>query len=157
VDEDREQTREIHRFQRQRQTLQGQLTARTHLQTLKVHRNAQRLLRPLLVANPYAPQLSFADSKTRTRRDHPKYLALIQAIALLHQYQRPVKTIEHQGQRVDYIEVTPQDIALANQLAHEAFGRSLDELPQQTRRLLGLLDSMVSAACQRLGQDRSDY
>src|SRR4029078_7301685 len=57
VDEDREQTKAIHKLQRQRQTLQGQLTAQSHEKTRTLHRNAQRLLRPLLVANPYAEAL----------------------------------------------------------------------------------------------------
>ena len=57
VDEDREQTRAIHQLQRQRQTLQGLLSGQDHLKTLALHRNAQRLLRPLLVANPFAEAL----------------------------------------------------------------------------------------------------
>ena len=105
--------------------------------TLTLHRNAQRLLRPLLVANPFAESLTFLDDKTRTRRDHQKYLTLIRAVALLHQYQRPIKTTVHHDQAVEYIEVTLDDIAVANRLACEVLGRSVDELPPQTRRLLG--------------------
>ena len=157
VDEDREQTKAIHQAQRQRQTLQGLLARKDQQDKLKLHRNAQRLLRPLLVANPYAEALTFLDDKTRTRRDHQKYLTLIRAVALLHQHQREVKTIDHHGQQVQYIEVVPDDIAVANTLAHEVLGRSLDELPPQTRRLLDLLDQMVTNACQQQGLDRSDY
>jgi hypothetical protein len=157
VDEDRQQTRHIHQLQRQRQTLDGQLAARTQQRTLKLHRNAQRLLKPLLVANPYAERLTFLDDKTRTRRDHLKYLTLIRTITLLHQHQRPVKTVEHQGQAVPYIEVTLEDIALANELATEVLGRSLDDLPPQTRRLLDLIDNMVTEACRRQGLDRTDF
>ena len=47
-----------------------------------------------------------------------------------------------------YIEVTLQDIAAANTLAHEVLGRSLDELPPQTRRLLEQLKAMVETRCQ---------
>jgi hypothetical protein len=157
VDEDREQTRAIHQLQRQQQTLQGQLEAQAHLETLKLHRNAQRLLRPVLVANPYAERLTFLDDKTRTRRDHIKYLTLIRTIALLHQYQRPVRTVEHQGKTVEFIEVALEDIEQANQLAAAVLGRSLDDLPPQTRRLLNLLDKMVAAACEEKGLDRADY
>jgi hypothetical protein len=64
---------------------------------------------------------------------------------------------EQHGQTLPYIEVTRDDIALANRLAHEVLGRSLDELAPQTRRLLILLDAMVTDACQRLELDRSDY
>nr|WP_249039961.1 hypothetical protein [Photorhabdus asymbiotica] len=56
-----------------------------------------------------------------------KYLTLIQSIALLHQHQREVKTAEHRGKRLEYIEVTKDDISLANRLAHEILGRTLDE------------------------------
>ena len=88
VDESREQTRRIHELQRRASTLDGILASRRKPKALKVHRNAQRLLRPLFVHNPYASRLTFLDEKTRMRRDHVKYLALIDSIALLHQHQR---------------------------------------------------------------------
>ena len=157
VDEDREQTRAIHRLQRERQTLEGLLARRDREAIVALHRNAQRLLRPLLVANPFARELTFLDDRTRTRRDHVKYLTLIRTIALLHQYQRPVKTVSHGGQVVEYVEATLEDLALANLLAHEVLGRSLDELPPQTRRVLMMLDEMVTEACLREAVDRSNY
>jgi hypothetical protein len=157
VNETREQTRAIHRLQRERQTLEGLLQRQDRDRLLAVHRNAQRLLRPLLVANPYARDLTFLDHQTRTRRDHLKYLTLIRAITLLHQYQRPVRTAHHDGRAVRYIEVTKDDVAVANRLAHEVLGRSLDELPPQTRLLLGLLSQMVAKRCAELGIERSDY
>lgn len=124
---------------------------------ITLHQNAQRLIRKLFVVNPFAAALRFPDHQTRLRRDHTKYLGLIEAVALLHQYQRPVKELEHRGQRLRYIEVTREDIAIANRLAHEVLGRSLDELPPQTRRLLGLVDAMVTAECGRLRVDRADF
>lgn len=157
VDEDREQTRAIHRLQRERQTLEGLLARRDRDHILAVHRNAQRLLRPVHVTNPFARELTFLDDQTRTRRDHLKYLTLIRSIALLHQYQRPAKSVSHHGQAVQYIEATIEDIAAANALAHEALGRSLDELAPQTRRLLLLLDQMVSEASARLAVERCDH
>jgi DNA primase catalytic core len=157
VNEDREQTRAIHQMQRESQTLRGLLGRRDREQILKVHRNAQRLLRPLLVANAYAPNLTFLDVRTRTRRDHLKYLTLIRAISLLHQYQRPIKSVTHSGKKVNYIKVALEDIDAANRLANEILGRSLDELTPQTRRLLMFLDEMVTESCERLEMDRSDY
>jgi hypothetical protein len=157
VDEDREQTRAIHRLQRERQTLEGLLARHTRAALLKVHQDAQRLLRPLLVANPYARHLTFLDDRTRTRRDHVKYLTLIRTIALLHQYQRPVRTAPHRGEVVPYIEVTLDDIAVANRLAHQVLGRSLDELSPQTRRLLITLDAMVREACGRQEIKRQSF
>jgi DNA primase catalytic core len=143
VNESREQTRAIHERQRMKQTLAGLLAANDKTAITGLHQNAQRLLKPVLVVNPYADQLTFLDDKTRMRRDHMKYLTLIRAIALLHQHQRPVKTVEHRGQTLAYIEATRDDIALANTIAHDVLGRTLDELPPQTRRLLTLLRGWV--------------
>jgi len=157
VNEDRSQTQAIHRQQREQQTIEGLLNRGDRIETLKLHRNAQRLLKPVFVANPYARDLTFLDSQTRMRRDHMKYLALIRTIALLHQHQRQSKTTQHHGRTVEYIEVTMEDIAMANRLAHEVLGRSLDELPPQTRRLLLLVDEMVAKECERLKMERKDF
>jgi DNA primase catalytic core len=157
VDENREQTKRIHELQRQAETIEGLLAAKDKSRIVRLHRNAQRLLKPLLVANPYAGRLTFLDDRTRTRRDHVKYLTLIRAIALLHQHQREVKTIEHEGKAVEYIEATLGDIATANRLAAEVLGRSLDELPPQTRRLLELLDGWVTKETERLKKGRADF
>lgn len=92
--------------------------------------------------------MTFLSDKTRTRRDHMKYLTLIQSIALLHQYQRTVKRVEHRGAVIEYIEVEQSDIALANQLAHEVLGRTLDEMPPQTRKLLVWLKGWVQETAQ---------
>ncbi len=140
VDESAEQTGRIHRLQRERRTLAGLLAKVERQDVLKKLRNAQRLLQTVDVLNPYAPSLTFATARTRNRRDHEKYLTLIDAIALLHQHQRETRTLPN-GQR--FIEVTLDDIALANELAPEILGRSLDELPPQTRRLLGYIRELV--------------
>jgi DNA primase len=157
VDESREQTRAIHRMQRERETLEGQLEARRRGGIRKLHQNAQRLLEPLLVVNPFAGELSFPDGCTRTRRDHEKYLSLIRAVTLLHQHQRERKVKLEGGESVPYVEVTVEDLEIANRLAHEALGRTLDELPPQSRRLLLLLHELVDAECGALGVPRSEH
>jgi len=156
VDEGREQTAAIHRLQRERETLTGLLRQETRNQVLATHRAAQRLLRPLHVVNPFAEQLTFLDDRTRTRRDHMKYLSLIRCIALLHQYQRPVKTVTHGGKSLAYVEATADDIAVANALAHDVLGRCLDEMPPQTRRLLELIERMVADQCAAKKLERGD-
>jgi len=153
VDEGREQTRAIHRLQRDRRTLEGLIARREREALIRLHQNVQRLLRPLDVLNPYARFLTFPDQTTRLRRDHEKYLTLIDAIALLHQHQRAVKRVGS----LEYLEVTLDDIATANRLAHEVLGRSLDELPPQTRRLLKLIDGYVAGECQRQQLKRPDF
>ncbi len=128
---------------------------REHL--LRLHRNAQRVLQPLAVVNPYADQLRFRDDQTRSRRDHVKYLTLIRSIALLHQFQREVKTLAHGGRSFRYIEVIPEDIRLANELAQEVFSRTVDELLPQTRKLLTLLHAWVCSECETQGAPQHEF
>ena len=157
VDEGREQTAAIHRLQRERETLAGLLRTEARAAVLALHRNAQRLLRPLRVVNPFAERLTFQDDRTRARRDHTKYLALIRVIALLHQHQRPILTAtDDRGNAVEYIEVTLDDIAAANRLAHDVLGRCLDEMPPQTRRLLSQVEAFVSARSAASKCERED-
>jgi DNA primase catalytic core len=157
VDEGRQQTRAIHVLQRSRQTLAGLLASEDRSAVQALHRNAQSLLEGVHVVNPFADALTFLDDKTRTRRDHMKYLTLIRAIALLHQHQRPVRTVEHRGRSLRYIEVTADDIQLANRLAHEVLGRTLDELPPQTRALLDIVQGWTGTECARLALRRADF
>jgi len=157
VNEDRKQTRAIHDLQRFEDTLEGLQASQSKDDVLRLHRNAQRLLRPLKVVNPYARQLTFIDDKTRTRRDHKKYLTLIRTVALLRQYQRETKTTYCNGSSVEYIEVSLDDIEIANRLTHEVLGRSLDELPPQTQRLLNLIDRMVQEHCWLFNCSRREY
>lgn len=156
VDEGRKQTRAIHARQRRGETLEGLIERDERARIRRVHKNAQRLLRPIAVVNPFALELRFADHATRTRRDHMKYLTLIRAVALLHQHQRPVRTVENRGRKIEYIEATREDIAVATRLAHAVLGRSLDELPPQTRRLADLIDAMVRARCDREKVERHE-
>ena len=158
VNETRDQTAAIHDRQRFEETLDGLMAKRTKDAILARHQNAQRLLKPLAVVNPFAQHLTFLADKTRTRRDHGKYLALIRAIAVLHQHQRQIRTLTGpDGQPVEYIEATLDDIAAANALAHEVLGRTLDELPPQTRTLLNILHGLVTERGRATGVQPNDY
>ena len=156
VDESREQTRAIHALQREARTLEGLERRLARQDALTLHQNAQRLLKPLYVVNPFARRLTFLDDTARTRRDHEKYLGIIDALALVHQHQRAVKSGVVCGRRVDYVEATLDDIRLANRLASEVLGRTLDELPPQSRRFLGLVYSLVAARCEAEKIDAAD-
>jgi hypothetical protein len=144
VDESAEQTARIHTLQRERRTLAGLVAKTQRAELLRVLKNAQRLLAPVEVLNPFAPSLTFPSGRTRTRRDHEKYLTLIDSIALLHQHQRPRGRHEVTGRVIEYVEATLDDIALANELAPEVLGRSLDELPPQTRAVLEHVRALAS-------------
>jgi DNA primase catalytic core len=158
VNEEQAQTQAIHRKQRAAQTIEGLWARRERDKIVRLHRNAQRLLKPIAVVNndEEAAQ-DFPDTVTRTRRDHMKFLTLIQAVALLHQHQREIKTSTRNGETLEYIEATKADVKLAQELARHVLGPSLDDLPPHTRRLLAALDQMVTAECERLQIERSEY
>ena len=143
VDESRDQTERIHQLQREARTVEGILAGERRKDILRVMQNAQRLIVPMRIANPFARELTFTSGRTRTRRDHEKYLTLIDTIALLHQHQRQPIRHEVNGRTVEMLPVTLEDIAAANRIAPEVLGRSLDELPPQTRRLLENIKSLV--------------
>jgi DNA primase catalytic core len=134
IDESPEQTRAILEAQRHRHTLDGLRSRHTRAEVLRRHHAFQRLLRNVYVVNNYEPLLGYGDDRLVFRRDHPKYLHLILVVTFLHQLQRPVKCDEVTG--VEYIETTLSDIALANDLALELFGTSIDDLSRPGRELL---------------------
>ncbi len=155
VDESAEQTARVHAAQRERETLDGLIQRSRTAAIRRVHQNAQRLLEAVAVVNPYARFLSFRSDRSRTRRDHLKYLGLIRAIAYLHQHQRPRRSVIIDGQETVYIEVALADIAAANRLAAAVLGRSLDELAPQTRTLLMHLDALVGQRAATEGRARA--
>jgi DNA primase len=147
IDESKEMTERILQKQREQETLEGLIRKAETDRIVKRHHNAQRLLRPLHVVNPYAEHLTFPSESLRARRDHKKYLGLIKSIAFIHQYQREIQSVEHAGDVIQYIEVTLEDIEKSNQLAGEVLGRTLDELSPPSRLLLKMVREMVETRC----------
>jgi DNA primase catalytic core len=133
MDESREQTRAILERQRRRYSLEGVMERARSEQVRRLHHNVQRMLKPLEVVNPYAEMLTYPDDRLIHRREQKKYLALINAIALLHQHQRETKRTAQDDTEVEYVEVTLEDIELANELAGEVLKRSLDEVSPPVR------------------------
>ena len=104
------------------------------------------------MVNPYADQLSYGDDRLQSRRDQPKYLSLIKAVALLRQLQKPLKVWGLNGGRHanglarPYIEVDGEDIRLANELTTELLGQTLDELSRPGYDLLMQLERMTQGS-----------
>ncbi|MGA2051710.1 MAG: CHC2 zinc finger domain-containing protein [Opitutales bacterium] len=156
LDESPEQTRLILAAQRRGHTLDALVARKERAAIVRRHHAFQRLLRPLAVVNPFEPWLGYADDRLAMRRDQPKYLNLILAVTFLHQFQRPIKTHPVLG---EYIEATLDDIAVANDLATELFGASLDDLSAPGRRLAGQLGDYVAkqAATKRHGWEKVEF
>ena len=53
--------------------------------------------------------------------------------------------------------MTLSDIETANRLAHEILGRTLDELPPQTRKLLKQIQQLVQSECQSQQVEQSHF
>ncbi len=141
IDESKSQTKKILDSLKTSYTLEGLKKDTQKEEVFKRCRNMQRLLRPLKVVNPFASTLDYPSNRLQMRREFKKYMTLINAIALLHQYQREIK--EEEG--VSYIEVEPSDIALANELVLEFFPNSSDDMAPHTRNfsqeLMALIES----------------
>ena len=132
------QTERIHRLQREARTVAGIVADR---EAPRHPRHPDKcttpLLKPCRIANDFAPLLTFTSERTRTRRDHEKYLTLIDTIALLHQHQRePIKK-KVAGQVVEMIPVTVEDIEAANRIAPEVLGRSARRAPAADAAVAG--------------------
>ena len=125
LDETPEQTQRIHQVQRERRMPSRENLHRLGAEIRERHHNAQRLLAPVLVFIPYADQLTFPDKKLRNRRDHERFLCLIEASAFLHQHQRPRGKTDDGD---DYVMASLDDYELAYALAQDVLAMTLHEL-----------------------------
>jgi len=127
-------------------------------ETLRVHRNFQRLLQPIRVVNPHVDRLTYDDDRLQCRRAQPQYLNIINTVAFMNQLKKEVKRCEINGKSVTYIEVDEADIELANRVAVDILGKTLDELSIPARNLLGLITAMVEERlCElRKKEEKSD-
>jgi hypothetical protein len=132
LDESEEQTRRIHAWQRQRR-LTRVATQSVREPICRRHQNAQRLLEFAVIRIPYVEQLSFPSRWLRTRRDHERFLCLIEAVAFLHQFQRPQSLLDD---GVRCVEAQVEDYRIAYELAQEVLAQTFHELSRDARELL---------------------
>ena len=125
MDESVEQTARIHERQRLMRTEAGLKLRQEASAITRRHWNAQRLLETLPVVIPFADKLSFPTAWMRTRRDHARFLNLIEASAFLHQYQR-----ERRG---GAIVASLADYAVAYELAGAVLAETLSDLRKPLR------------------------
>ena len=158
VDESPEQTAAIHDAQR-RSRSEHAISERALRQRLRrLHQHAQALLKPLPVIIPEAisQRLRCHAATSRLRRDHQKFLNLICASTLLHQYQRETRHFpEGVAEPADSgisgdtcLIATWADVEIARDVAAHILPRTLDDLPPQTRKLWDALREFVSRKAQ---------
>jgi DNA primase catalytic core len=137
MDETQEQTRRIHERQRLMKTERGLELQEEADRIARLHWNAQRLLEPARVVIPFADLLTFPVSWMRTRRDHARFLNLIEVSAFLHQYQRE--------RRSGAIVATVDDYAVAYGLAAEVLAETLSDLRKPLRDAYGRICELSQA------------
>jgi DNA primase catalytic core len=136
MDESEEQTRRIHERQRLARTEAGlRLKAEADAISRK-HWNAQRLLEPAAVVIPYADKLTFPSAWMRTRRDHARFLNLIEVSAFLHQHQR-------QRSRDGAIVASAADYQTAYTLSAEVLKETLTDVRKPLRTAYSRLQSIA--------------
>jgi energy-coupling factor transporter ATP-binding protein EcfA2 len=149
MNESIEQTRVILSQQRHQHSLSGVMEKAESEEIKRLHHHAQRMLKPLAVVNPFVEYLTYPSERLIHRREQRKYLSLINSIALLHQYQREIKTARRGEIEIEYVEVELLDIALANELAEEILGRAMDELAPPVR---GMFEAITEACREKAAE-----
>ena len=136
LDESQEQTDKIHQLQRDSRSLE-RFRSQAFLELLKKrHHDAQRVLEDVKVVIPYVHLLRFPSRWLRTRRDHERFLCLIDVLAFLHQYQRKRGTVTDAiGEEIAYVEASFDDYVLAYELAQGVLKDSFHELSRSARDL----------------------
>ena len=137
VDITAEQTRRIQEAQAVAVTREGRRRAVRQEKVARLHQNAQRLLRAdVRVDIPFAALIDFPRHLIRSRRDFPRFLALIQAVAFIHQAQRQTRKETIDGIEQEYIEATVADYAIALAIAQRAILSAIDDLNAHARDIL---------------------
>lgn len=137
MDESPAQTQRIHERQRIMRTEAGLELRRQAEAIARKHWNAQRLLEPLPVVISFADRLTFPSSWMRTRRDHARFLNLIEVSAFLHQHQRE--------RRAGAIVASVADYATAYALAGEVLTETLGDLRKPLREALSRIQAIAAA------------
>ncbi|MBI5747668.1 MAG: toprim domain-containing protein [Nitrospinae bacterium] len=140
LDESKEQTKRIQQAQKESKRLNILNKQKEKEKLIQKHQNIQRLLNQIRVVNPYAHLLEFPTEWLRTRRDHLRFLNLIEVITFLYQYQRETKKTADNQQ---YIESTLEDYRTAYNLAREVLGESFTELKKPQRELLNQIETLM--------------
>jgi len=133
ADESEEQTKRIHEQQNKKYTLEA-MKQRRELAPAVIarHQAAQRLLRPVVIVNPFAQGKEFPSSLMRSRRDNKQLNELTAAVCYLRQYQKPVKA----AGGLEYVECDETDVRTAWALFTQGILKATYlELPESLVRL----------------------
>ena len=138
IDQSKEQDKRVMDYIKNKST--GKIKETEQDEIRKQIQNAQRVLRPIKVYNPYANLIDLPSEVFKPRRSLPLLLGFIETVTFYHQYQREIKT-DNQGQR--YIESTYEDIQVSFDLLKDVLFSKSDELTKAAREFLEMLKAKV--------------
>jgi len=138
IDQSKEQDKRVMDYIKNKST--GQVKEIEQDEIRKQIQNAQRVLKPIKVYNPYANLIDLPSEVFKPRRSLPLLLGFIETVTFYHQHQREVKT-DNQGQR--YIESTYEDIQVSFDLLKDVLFSKSDELTKAAREFLEMLKAKV--------------
>jgi hypothetical protein len=119
---------------------------------IRKHHAAQRLLRKILIVNPFGKSLNFPDNLIRTRRDNDRFLDLIACVCFLRQYQKPVKMESREARITEYIECDLEDYRISYEIMiNGVLSASLLEIPKGSAILYEEIRRMVREMAGRNG------
>lgn len=150
LDESEAQDARIMRYQRALSA--NQLDEQEQEKAKELLRNAQRLLEPIKVVNPFAESLALPSAVFKPRRTNTHYLQFIEAVTFYHQMQRERKYDKNTGE--EYIETTLEDIEAANRLLKDILLRKSDDLTGACRNYFEVLKTFLLGTNQKTFTNR---
>jgi len=136
VDESPEQTARVLESQRRMCAKPESASSGLKARIVKRHHSIQRLLECMPVLIPFAERIRFPSNGARCRAEQEKFLTLIEASAVLHQFQR----LRHKTKSGEQLIVADlRDYQIASTLAADSIARADDELGSNAREVLGLI------------------
>jgi DNA primase len=103
-------------------------------------KNAQRMLVPIEVRNPFQPELILPNVIFKPLRTNTHYINLIKSITFLHQHQLKVQKDEN---GTKFIETKLEHIEWANKLCRESLLRKSDQLSGAQRTFFEMLKNYM--------------
>ena len=135
IDESAEQTRRIYEIQDLEYLPERKVTEEQLKGIVRKHRNMQRMLKAVKVKIPYVREIRFPDNRLRLRRDRMRFLALIESITFINQYQREREEINGE----EYIISETEDYRQAYEIAEKIMEETLSVLQPKSRELLDII------------------
>ena len=141
ADENEEQTKRIYEYQKFLRSKQGYSLKKEIEMIIEQHQAAGELLEDIEIFNPFEKYIDFPTLILKGRRVFINFLNVIEMVTYLYQKQREVRYLDHEGEKISYIESTLDDYRIAYELVMDGvLENSLDDMPRQAKEFHSLLE-----------------